>query len=45
MFIMNAGGLDEYFELISSLVMPRYMGRLIQISKYYGYVFLPSQST
>lgn len=42
MFITNGGGLDEYFEVISPLILPRDMDRLTEVSKYYGYVFLAS---
>lgn len=44
MFVTNAGGLDEYFALISPLELPRDFERLMEISKHYGYVFLPPQS-
>lgn len=41
MFVTNAGGLDEYFASISALELPRDSDRLTEISKQYGYVFLP----
>jgi len=40
LFMTNSGGLDEYFAEISSLVIPRDLDRLVEISKHYGYVFL-----
>jgi len=40
LFTTNAGGLDEYFALISPLVMPEDQDRLVEISKHFGYVFL-----
>ena len=36
--------LDEYFALISPLELPRDFDRLTEISKHYGYVFLPPPS-
>ncbi len=42
MFYTNAGGLDEYFALISPLNLPKDMDRLMKISSHYGYVFLPA---
>ena len=44
MFVTNAGGLDEYFALISPLELPRDFGRLTEISRHCGYVFLPLPS-
>ena len=44
MFVTNAGGLDEYFTLISPLELPRDFDHLTEISKHYGYVFLPLPS-
>ena len=41
MFVTNADGLDAYFASISPLGLPRDFDRLTEISKHYGYVFLP----
>lgn len=38
-FTTNAGGLDDYFALISALVMPEDQARLVEISEHFGYVF------
>ncbi len=38
-FVVNNGGLDDYFEEISSLQMPGDLNRLVEISKPYGYTF------
>jgi hypothetical protein len=35
MFTTNAGDLDEYFTEISSLELPKDMGRLQEISRFY----------
>ena len=46
MFITNGGGLDEYFQEISDLVLPRDMDRLNEISRYYNYEFAaPEEAT
>ncbi len=39
LFTTNGGGLDEYFAEISSLVLPRDIERLQEISKYYNYEY------
>ena len=41
LFMTNAGGLDEYFAEISPLTLPQDMERFAEISKHYGYYFLP----
>jgi uncharacterized cupin superfamily protein len=45
MFITNAGALDEYFEIISPLVLPKDIDRLTEVSKHYGLIFLPPEGT
>ena len=42
MFMTNGGGIDEYFRAIRKLRVPEDFGRSAEISKYYGYFFLPS---
>jgi len=39
MFVTNGGGLDEYFQEISNLVLPKDMDRLNEISHFYNYEF------
>ena len=41
MFTTNGGGLDEYFAEISSLRLPDDMNRLVEISRFYRYEYLP----
>jgi quercetin dioxygenase-like cupin family protein len=44
MFTTNGGGLDEYFAEISSLVLPKDMERLQEISRFYRYEYLSPSS-
>lgn len=39
MFVTNGGGLDEYLQEISGLVLPNDMDRLNEISHFYNYEF------
>jgi quercetin dioxygenase-like cupin family protein len=45
MFITNAGALDEYFELISTLSLPQDIDRITEISKHYGLFFMPPEGS
>lgn len=41
MFTTNGGGIDEYFRAISTLRLPEDIEKLDEISRHYGYEFLP----
>jgi quercetin dioxygenase-like cupin family protein len=41
MLMTNNGGIDDYFRAISSLKLPDDIDRLTEISKHYGYSYLP----
>ena len=43
MFVTTPGDLDEYFETISPLILPKDMDLLTEISKHYSYEFMASQ--
>ena len=40
LFTVIPGGLDEYFETISTLTLPQDLDRLTEITKHYGYEFM-----
>ena len=41
LFVTNGGGLDEYFAEISTLRLPEDLERLLEISKFSRYEYLP----
>lgn len=43
MFFTNHGGLDEYFQLISTLQLPADMEQFKAISDHFGYEYLPPE--